>query len=360
MITQEGCSSSADTLPRRSSSPSASRRSSWASTAAARSARTSSASTSSARSDMTPAGDPRGGQEGEPVRRRSSARCRRATSPASRSTPATARSASPSYMRIHTLESTGGKTYSQMGRFLTPRTARTTNDATLEAREVTRRRASRSRTAPRNLWVTETALTTALNISFFAEQVSHVQHRRRDRPAPRPASASASSPSPPSAGSRLRGAAAGGREGRAGHGDAAGDVDPKPTRSDRLEAGRREPARLVIRARCFPAPRVRRCPDVARNADLQTESGDRDHRRRHPPSRLPRQSRSRVPEDSLQLLLSEISSHRLLTAAEEVFLAKRIERGDLEAKHRMVEAQPPPRRLDRQALPRASGFRCST
>ncbi len=42
-------------------------------------------------------------------------------------------------------------------------------------------------------------------------------------------------------------------------------------------------------------------------------------------------------EDSLQRLLSEISSHRLLTAAEEVFLAKRIERGDLEAKHRMVE-----------------------
>ncbi len=42
-------------------------------------------------------------------------------------------------------------------------------------------------------------------------------------------------------------------------------------------------------------------------------------------------------EDSLQLLLSEISSHRLLTAAEEVSLAKRIERGDVEAKHRMVE-----------------------
>jgi DNA-directed RNA polymerase sigma subunit (sigma70/sigma32) len=41
-------------------------------------------------------------------------------------------------------------------------------------------------------------------------------------------------------------------------------------------------------------------------------------------------------EDSLQLLLAEISSHRLLTAAEEVALAKRIERGDVEAKHRMV------------------------
>jgi RNA polymerase primary sigma factor len=43
-------------------------------------------------------------------------------------------------------------------------------------------------------------------------------------------------------------------------------------------------------------------------------------------------------EDSLQLLLSEISAHRLLTAAEEVSLAKRIERGDVEAKHRMVES----------------------
>jgi RNA polymerase primary sigma factor len=43
-------------------------------------------------------------------------------------------------------------------------------------------------------------------------------------------------------------------------------------------------------------------------------------------------------EDSLQILLAEISSHRLLTAAEEVSLAKRIERGDIEAKHRMVES----------------------
>ncbi len=42
--------------------------------------------------------------------------------------------------------------------------------------------------------------------------------------------------------------------------------------------------------------------------------------------------------DSLQLLLNEISRHPLLTAAEEVALAKRIERGDVEAKHRMVES----------------------
>jgi RNA polymerase primary sigma factor len=43
-------------------------------------------------------------------------------------------------------------------------------------------------------------------------------------------------------------------------------------------------------------------------------------------------------EDSLRLLLAEISSYRLLTPAEEVSLAKRIERGDVEAKHRMVES----------------------
>jgi RNA polymerase primary sigma factor len=42
-------------------------------------------------------------------------------------------------------------------------------------------------------------------------------------------------------------------------------------------------------------------------------------------------------QDSLQLLVAQISTHPLLTAAEEVALAKRIERGDVEAKHRMVE-----------------------
>ncbi len=42
--------------------------------------------------------------------------------------------------------------------------------------------------------------------------------------------------------------------------------------------------------------------------------------------------------DSLQLLLQEIGRHRLLTAVEEVALARRIERGDLAAKRRMVES----------------------
>jgi RNA polymerase primary sigma factor len=42
--------------------------------------------------------------------------------------------------------------------------------------------------------------------------------------------------------------------------------------------------------------------------------------------------------DSLQLLLNEIGKVRLLTAEEELELARRIERGDLQAKERMVAA----------------------
>jgi RNA polymerase primary sigma factor len=42
--------------------------------------------------------------------------------------------------------------------------------------------------------------------------------------------------------------------------------------------------------------------------------------------------------DSLQLFLNEISRYPLLTAAEEVELAKRIERGDMEAKERMINS----------------------
>jgi RNA polymerase primary sigma factor len=42
--------------------------------------------------------------------------------------------------------------------------------------------------------------------------------------------------------------------------------------------------------------------------------------------------------DVLQLFMNEVSRHRLLTAAEEVALAKRIERGDQEAKERMINS----------------------
>ena len=42
--------------------------------------------------------------------------------------------------------------------------------------------------------------------------------------------------------------------------------------------------------------------------------------------------------DALQLFLREAGRHPLLTAAQEVELAKRVERGDKEAKQRMVES----------------------
>ena len=45
-----------------------------------------------------------------------------------------------------------------------------------------------------------------------------------------------------------------------------------------------------------------------------------------------------VANDSPQHLLTRISAHPLLTAPEEMALAKRIEHGDVEAKHRMVQS----------------------
>ena len=42
--------------------------------------------------------------------------------------------------------------------------------------------------------------------------------------------------------------------------------------------------------------------------------------------------------DSLQLFLADVGKHKLLTAADEVMLAKAIERGDPLAKRRMIES----------------------
>jgi RNA polymerase primary sigma factor len=42
--------------------------------------------------------------------------------------------------------------------------------------------------------------------------------------------------------------------------------------------------------------------------------------------------------DSLQLFLADVGRHKLLTASDEVILAKQIEKGDLKAKRRMIES----------------------
>lgn len=72
-------------------------------------------------------------------------------------------------MRIHTLEATGGKTYSQMPRFAS-KDGKGTNDATVA---VTDPKTGQPVDNPaRNIWINEMALSTALNTSYFAEQVS--------------------------------------------------------------------------------------------------------------------------------------------------------------------------------------------
>jgi len=72
-------------------------------------------------------------------------------------------------MRKHTLEATGGQTYSQMGRYLST-AGKPTNDE--KAAAVDPKSGKPVDNPARNLWVTETALTTALNTSYFAESVS--------------------------------------------------------------------------------------------------------------------------------------------------------------------------------------------
>jgi F0F1-type ATP synthase membrane subunit c/vacuolar-type H+-ATPase subunit K len=72
-----------------------------------------------------------------------------------------------SYMRIHALEATGGATYAQMPRFAT-QDGKGTNDPTQALQQNGRPLDN----AARNIWVTETALSTALNTSYLAEQIS--------------------------------------------------------------------------------------------------------------------------------------------------------------------------------------------
>jgi hypothetical protein len=72
-------------------------------------------------------------------------------------------------IRKHTLEATSGKTYAQMPRFLdaagTP-----TNDEKAAAKDP--KTGEPVANAARNIWVTSTALSTALNTAYFAESVA--------------------------------------------------------------------------------------------------------------------------------------------------------------------------------------------
>jgi hypothetical protein len=76
------------------------------------------------------------------------------------------------YMRIHALESSGGLTYAEMGRFVSesdPNDPAGTSDEEAAAKDEDGQPIAN---AQRNTWVTETALATALNVSYMAEQLA--------------------------------------------------------------------------------------------------------------------------------------------------------------------------------------------
>jgi hypothetical protein len=72
------------------------------------------------------------------------------------------------YMRIHALEATGGLTYAEMPRYASP-DGKGTNDPTKAAKGPNGRPLDN---AARTVWITETALSTALNVSYMASQLS--------------------------------------------------------------------------------------------------------------------------------------------------------------------------------------------
>jgi hypothetical protein len=75
-------------------------------------------------------------------------------------------------MREHTLASTNGLTYAEMGRYQSaedPADPKGTNDEAAAAKDENGQPISNG---ARDIWVTETALTTALNMGFMSEMLS--------------------------------------------------------------------------------------------------------------------------------------------------------------------------------------------
>jgi hypothetical protein len=73
-------------------------------------------------------------------------------------------------MRVHALEASGGQTYAQMGRFL-DKNGKPTSDE--KAAAVDPKSGKPVENPARQVWVTETALATALNQAYFGENVAN-------------------------------------------------------------------------------------------------------------------------------------------------------------------------------------------
>jgi hypothetical protein len=82
------------------------------------------------------------------------------------------------YMRIHALEATGGFVYAQMGQYTpkpgTPKAQLAPGGGTSnkEFAQIDPKTKQPVSNGARNVWITETALTTALNTSFMASQLA--------------------------------------------------------------------------------------------------------------------------------------------------------------------------------------------
>lgn len=82
------------------------------------------------------------------------------------------------YMNIHALEATGGFTYSQMGQYTAkpdaPKSQLAPGGGTnnVQYAQTDPKTGQPVPNASRNVWVTETALSTALNVSYMATQLS--------------------------------------------------------------------------------------------------------------------------------------------------------------------------------------------
>jgi hypothetical protein len=73
------------------------------------------------------------------------------------------------YMHIHALEASGGLVYAEMPRYATA-DGKGTNDPAQAQKDANGQPVSN---AARDLWVTETALSTALNVSYMADQLGN-------------------------------------------------------------------------------------------------------------------------------------------------------------------------------------------
>lgn len=72
-------------------------------------------------------------------------------------------------MRKHALAASDGQTYAQMGRFLDENGKATSDEKAAAINPETKQPVENG---ARNLWVTETALSTALNVSYMAERLA--------------------------------------------------------------------------------------------------------------------------------------------------------------------------------------------